>query len=175
MAADGSRMETYQKHKIRQLFKAFSNIRKSQFWLPSDRSQNAKVQGGAFCRTSPAKLKIRTFQRPHLGASISFGSLYVRVWRCLQISNLRNHWVGSGWSIPSGLLFAQNTLLFQQIRKLPQPLEYARVLQVHQEAPPSSLHKAQVVHDGHSIAGGRAPQQTGDERPLNDEALGRST
>ena len=108
--------ETYQKHKIRQLFKAFSNVRKSQFWLPSDRSQNAKVQGGAFCRTSPAKLKIRTFQRPHLGASISFGSLYVRVWRCLQISNLRRRWVGSGWSIPSGLLFAQKPMLFQQIR-----------------------------------------------------------
>jgi len=109
---------TYQALKIHQLFKAFSDVRKSQFLLPSDRSQNAKVQGGAFCRTSPAKLKIRTFQRPHLGASISFGSLYVRVWRCLQISNLRRRWVGSGWSIPSGLLFAQKTMLLQQLRLL---------------------------------------------------------
>ena len=99
---------TYQKSKIHKLFKAFSDVRKYQFWLPSDRSQNAKVQGGAFCRTSPAKLKIRTFQRPHLGASISFGSLYVRVLRCLQISNLRRRWVGSGWSISSGLLFIKN-------------------------------------------------------------------
>ena len=87
--------ETYQKPKIRQLFKAFSDVRKSQFWLLSDRSPNAKVQGGAFCRTSLAKFKIRSFQRPHSGASISFGSLYVRVWRCLQISDLRRRGVDS--------------------------------------------------------------------------------
>ena len=87
--------ETYKKPKKRQLFKAFSDVIKSQFLLPSDRSQNAQVQGGAFCRTSLAKLKIRPFQRPHFGASASFGSLYVRVLRCLQISDLRRLGVGS--------------------------------------------------------------------------------
>ena len=122
---------TYRQPKIRRLFKAFSNVRKSQFWLPSDRSPNAKVRGGAFCRTSPAKLKIRTFQRPDLGASISFGSLYVRVWRCLQISNLRRRWVGSGWSIPSGLLFAQQPMLFQQLR-LPRGPPRQHILNIRQ-------------------------------------------
>ena len=96
--------ETYKKPKIRQLVKAFSDVRKSQFWHPSDRSQNAKVQGGVFCNTSLAKLKIRQFQRPHLGASTSFGLLYVRV-RRLRISDLRSRWAGSSWSISIWLLF----------------------------------------------------------------------
>ena len=93
--ADPRGAETYKKQNIRLLFKGLSDVQKSQFWTPSGRSQNAQVQGGAFCRTSPAKLKIRPFQRLHFGASTSFGSLYVRVLRCLQISDLRRRGVGS--------------------------------------------------------------------------------
>ena len=90
---------THQIYNIRQQNKAFSEGKESQFWLPSDRSQHAKVQGGAFCRTSPAKLKIRPLQMQHLGASASFGSLYVRFWRRLNICNWSRRWVGSKWWI----------------------------------------------------------------------------
>ena len=106
----------------------------SYFWHPSDRSKNAKVQGGNFCYTSPAKFKISSHWRRCLGASNSFRSLYVRFgdfWRPLQIRSWRRRWVDAWMSISRGLLFTQKANGIRQLG-IPRSLRNYENLQIRQ-------------------------------------------